>query len=121
MNPTTGLAWIKLIAVVIIGGLLAWLLYKGWGYLKKAGTAVGDAATAAKNYVTGGDTQHNVISRAVDSAVGADSTNSTLGTKIYDWFHPGDNANINAPVVLDNPAQSKDVGTDNSLPTPILY
>jgi hypothetical protein len=98
-------------ASAVAAGVIAW---KVWGQGAKVADAVADVLDAVNP--TNPD---NVAAKAVNSVVQAvtGDKDATLGTKIYDVLHPGENAQIQAPPP-GTPATPANVAVPGGAPAP---
>jgi hypothetical protein len=80
------------IAGTLFVGFLAFRVYKTASNIAGAGGKVLDAAVPALKEIITKDlnpaSTQNVVYKAANVITGGDNSNSSLGTRIYEWFNP---------------------------------
>lgn len=116
MNGESAFGWIKVIAVVIIAAVLAFILWKGWKEIRALFKKIADFAKFG-----GGFDASNPISRAVNKPVEYVTGGDTIGTGLAWLFNPTVRAadSINAPVILNRDHSSSYLYGDDNPPTVI--
>ena len=113
MNGESAFGWIKALTALAVLAILGYVAYKLASYLKGKSPAdvVFDAGDALKN-----NTPFGLPSRAIDAGItAATGKEYTLGTFIYDVFHPGESKTISAPISVKKPDASVLLGGTNDI------
>lgn len=81
--PVSADLLIKIGLAVGVIGALVWAAKKVGGAAGAAGQTVVDAA-----WQVSPTNNNNVIYRAANTITGGDNSSNSIGSRLYDWFHP---------------------------------
>lgn len=68
-------------------GMGAAIIGAAYYLIKRAGGAAGEAASNAA-WAVSPTNNNNIIYRAANTITGGDNSSNSIGSRVYDWFHP---------------------------------